>query len=61
MPRFPTYLRQLAIDALDRVTATGSWLADYWEEASEGPAWRRSITDLRNVLDPPQAETLFDL
>jgi hypothetical protein len=58
MPRFPGYLRQLAIDALDRLVTPPSWLADGWRDDA---AWRRTVNDLRNVLDPPQAETLFDL
>jgi hypothetical protein len=61
MPQFPVYLRNLAIDALDRVITTPTWLAEYWDEAAEGPAWRRTVSDLRKVLDPPQEETLFDL
>ncbi|MEU9829731.1 DUF4259 domain-containing protein [Micromonospora chersina] len=61
MPQFPGYLGRLAIDALDRVIATPSWLADYWDVASQGAEWRRTVADLRNVLDPPQSETLFDL
>ncbi|MEU5943715.1 DUF4259 domain-containing protein [Micromonospora sp. NPDC047548] len=61
MPQFPGYLRRLAIDALDRVVTTPSWLAECWVEASSDSAWRQTINDLRNVLDPPQVETLFDL
>jgi hypothetical protein len=61
MPQFPAYLRNLAIDALDRVITTPTWLAEDWDATPEGPAWRRTISDLRNVLDPPQEETLFDL
>lgn len=59
MPPFPAYLRDLAIDALDRILATPTWLAEYWDEASQGPAWRRTVADLRRVLDPPQEEALF--
>ncbi|MFC7545630.1 DUF4259 domain-containing protein [Plantactinospora sp. GCM10030261] len=58
MPQFPGYLRQLAIVALDRLVTPPSWLADAWEN---DPAWRRTVNDLRNVLDPPQREALFDL
>jgi hypothetical protein len=58
MPQFPGYFRQLAIDALDRLVTPPSWLADGW---SDDAAWRRTVNDLRNVLDPPQAETLFEL
>ncbi|MEH0933950.1 DUF4259 domain-containing protein [Micromonospora sp. CPCC 205543] len=58
MPQFPGYLRQLAIAALNRLVTPPSWLAEAWRD---DVAWRRTISDLRNVLDPPQAETLFDL
>ncbi|MGI5237442.1 DUF4259 domain-containing protein [Dactylosporangium sp. CA-139066] len=61
MPQFPGYLRRLAIEALDRVAAPSSWLVEFWEEASEVAAWRRTITDLLKALDPPQVEVLFDL
>ncbi|MFI6225759.1 DUF4259 domain-containing protein [Micromonospora echinospora] len=61
MPRLPDHLKGLAIEALDRATAAPSWLADFWEETSQGAAWRRTITNLRKVLDPPQPETPFDL
>jgi hypothetical protein len=61
MPQFPAYLRNLAIDALDSVITTPTWLAEDWDATPKGPAWRRTISDLRNVLDPPQEETLFDL
>jgi hypothetical protein len=55
MPRFPAHLRNLARKALDRVTAPPSWLAEYWDETPDGPAWRRTVADLRHVLDPPPA------
>ena len=58
MPQFPAYLRELALDALDRVTAPPSWLAEYWDETPEGPAWRRTILDLRKVLTRPPQESL---
>lgn len=58
MPQFPGYLSQLAIDALDRLVTPPSWLTDGWRDDA---AWLRTISDLRNVLDRPQAETLFDL
>ncbi|MFF5085541.1 DUF4259 domain-containing protein [Actinoplanes sp. NPDC000266] len=61
MPRFPAYLRDLAIEALDRVITAPSWLPEYWREAGREPAWRRSIFGLRAILDPPQQESLFDL
>jgi hypothetical protein len=61
MPEFPGYLRSVAIDALDRVITTPTWLAEEWDATPEGPAWHRTVSDLRKVLDPPQHESLFDL
>jgi hypothetical protein len=61
MPEFPSHLRSLAIDALDRVITTFTWLAEDWDATPDGPAWRQTISDLRKVLDPPQRESLFDL
>jgi hypothetical protein len=61
MPEFPGHLRSLAIDALDRVITTPTWLTEEWDATPERPAWRRTISDLRKVLDPPQRESLFDL
>lgn len=61
MPPFPAYLRSLAIDALDRVITTPTWLAEDWDATPDGPAWHRSVAALRAVLDPPQHESLFDL
>jgi hypothetical protein len=61
MPEFPRYLRNLAIDALDRVITTPTWLAEAWDATPDGPAWHRTISELRKVLDPPQRESLFDL
>ncbi|WP_329498071.1 DUF4259 domain-containing protein [Kitasatospora herbaricolor] len=64
LPTFAADLRMLAIDALDRVLAEESELADLWDEAVDGPKWRQSIRRLRAVFDPepePQAEVLFDI
>lgn len=61
MPVFPGYLRGLAVDALDRLTEKPHWLAGDWDATPDGPAWRRTLLDLRQVLDPPQREALFDL
>ncbi|MEU4626645.1 DUF4259 domain-containing protein [Actinoplanes sp. NPDC023801] len=61
MPQFPPYLHDLAVETLDRVIKAPSWLPEYWKEVSQAPAWRRSISDLRRILDPPQRESLFDL
>ncbi|MER5334196.1 DUF4259 domain-containing protein [Micromonospora sp. NPDC002717] len=61
MPQFPSSLKQLAIDALDNVLAASAWRAPEWRDASNGSQWRRNIIALRNVLDPPQRETLFEI
>jgi hypothetical protein len=59
MPPFPAYLRDFAINALDCVITKPTWLAEAWDESPNGPEWRRTISDLRTVLDPPQQEALF--
>ncbi|RKR86196.1 uncharacterized protein DUF4259 [Micromonospora pisi] len=61
MPQFPNALKQLAIDALDNVLAASSWRAVEWNDVSKGSQWRGNIIALRNVLDPPQRETLFEI
>ncbi|MFI1997058.1 DUF4259 domain-containing protein [Actinoplanes sp. NPDC020271] len=61
MPEFPAYLRNLAIEALDRVIKAPTWLAENWDASPHSPAWRQTISELRKVLDPPQRESLFDL
>ncbi|MFE2267251.1 DUF4259 domain-containing protein [Streptomyces griseosporeus] len=64
LPVLPADLRTLAVDALDRVVAERSEIAELWDEAAYGPKWRRDVTRLRDVLDPPippQAEALFEI
>ena len=64
LPIFADDLRPLAVEALDRVLAEASELADLWDEAPDGPKWRQSISRIRAVLaqDPePQDDPLFDL
>ncbi|WP_329438031.1 DUF4259 domain-containing protein [Streptomyces canus] len=64
LPEFPADLRTLAIDALDQVVAELSELVELWGDAENGPKWRRDITRLRDVLDPPipsQEEALFEI
>lgn len=64
---FPTFaddLRPLAAEALDRVVAENSELADLWDETPHGREWRQGISRLRAVLAPeswPQKHILFDL
>ncbi|MGI5183076.1 DUF4259 domain-containing protein [Dactylosporangium sp. CA-152071] len=61
MPPFPRSFTGLAADALDRITATQAWHDSDWSDPQNAPAWRQTVLSLRNVLDPPQRETLFDL
>ncbi|MFJ2847445.1 DUF4259 domain-containing protein [Streptomyces griseofuscus] len=60
----PAELRTLALAALDQVAGGLCGLAVVWDEAVDGPKWRRGIVRLRDVLDPPlppQREVLFAL
>lgn len=62
VPRLPGELRLLAVEALDRVVAPASELAELWGDAPSGPRWRRGVARLRDALDPPvppQEEVLF--
>lgn len=62
LPPFPAELRTLALAALDQVLGGLCELAVVWDEAADGPKWRRGIVRLRDVLDPPvppQREVLF--
>ncbi|AUY52428.1 DUF4259 domain-containing protein [Streptomyces sp. CB01881] len=52
LPAFAADLRALAVDALDRVLAEESELAELWDETVDGPRWRQSVDRLRAVLDP---------
>ncbi|MGW3232919.1 DUF4259 domain-containing protein [Kitasatospora sp. NPDC001095] len=52
IPPLSVELRPLAVEALDRVVAEESELAELWDETESGPAWRRGIRELRDVLDP---------
>ncbi|MEU4163458.1 DUF4259 domain-containing protein [Actinoplanes sp. NPDC026670] len=61
MPPFPTYLRDLAIKALDSLIAKPTWLAEAWNASPDRMKWRLTVVGLRAVLDPPQQETLFVL
>lgn len=61
MPQFPAHIRELAIEALDCVITRPAWLAEAWDASPRGSEWRRVVSDLRNVLDPPQQEALFEM
>ncbi|MFF2406628.1 DUF4259 domain-containing protein [Streptomyces sp. NPDC058092] len=64
LPNLPADLRRLAVEALARVLADESELAELWGEAEDGRRWRSSIGRLRQGLDPtPQArmDVLFEL
>ncbi|GAA2746873.1 DUF4259 domain-containing protein [Kitasatospora cinereorecta] len=63
LPVFPPELRAIAVDALDRILAEESELAELWDESGDGPRWRRGVTRLRAVLapvPPPQPDVLLD-
>ncbi|MFE4975030.1 DUF4259 domain-containing protein [Kitasatospora sp. NPDC056651] len=57
IPPLSADLRPLAVEALDRVLAEESELAELWDETEEGPAWRAGIRALREVLDPAPETT----
>ncbi|MEW1914780.1 DUF4259 domain-containing protein [Kitasatospora sp. NPDC085895] len=59
LPIFAIDLRPLAVEALDRVVAEESELADLWDETVNGPTWRQTISRIRAVLTPEQ-DPLFD-
>lgn len=63
LPVFATDLRSLAVEALDRVVAEASELAELWDEAPGGTKWRQDVSRLRSVLapDPEPQDALFDL
>ncbi|MFJ4093911.1 DUF4259 domain-containing protein [Kitasatospora sp. NPDC089913] len=52
LPVFPVDLRPLAAQALERVLAEESELAELWDETEDGPVWRRAVRELREVLAP---------
>ncbi|MGX2994128.1 DUF4259 domain-containing protein [Streptomyces sp. JNUCC 64] len=52
LPVFADDLRPLAVEALDRVLAGESELAELWDETSSGPQWREGVSRLRLVLAP---------
>ncbi|MFD8870354.1 DUF4259 domain-containing protein [Streptomyces sp. NPDC059590] len=63
LPTFTDDVRPLAVEALDRVVAEKSELADLWDETPNGREWRQGISRLRAVLAPesePQEQILFD-
>ncbi|OKI14320.1 DUF4259 domain-containing protein [Streptomyces sp. CB03911] len=64
LPLLADDLRTLAAEALDRVLAEESELAELWDETVDGPRWRQSIDRLRAILDPrtgPQEDPLFEI
>ncbi|MFE8947768.1 DUF4259 domain-containing protein [Streptomyces sp. NPDC007856] len=64
LPTFADDLRPLAVEALDRVVAEKSELAELWDETPSGPKWRQSISRLGTVLAPEygaQKDALFDM
>ncbi|MFJ2951514.1 DUF4259 domain-containing protein [Streptomyces sp. NPDC087226] len=64
LPIFADDLQPLAVEALDRVVAETSELAELWDETPDGPRWRQNISGLRAVLahEPElQKDQMFDL
>ncbi|MEV7122198.1 DUF4259 domain-containing protein [Kitasatospora griseola] len=64
LPVFAADLRPLAVEALDRVVAEASELADLWDETLAGPKWRQTVGCIRAVLTlgpDSQEHPLFDL
>ncbi|GAA1150828.1 hypothetical protein F4556_004529 [Kitasatospora gansuensis] len=64
LPIFAADLRTLAAEALDRVLADESELAELWDQTADGPRWRQSVSRLRGILDPrsePQEDPLFEI
>ncbi|MER7513374.1 DUF4259 domain-containing protein [Streptomyces lavendulae] len=51
LPVLASDLRTLAVEALDRVLAGESELAELWDETPEGPLWRQIVGQLRATLD----------
>ncbi|MER6258758.1 DUF4259 domain-containing protein [Streptomyces sp. 900105245] len=45
-------MRSLVVESLDRVLAEASEPSELWEESEGGRAWKRSIGQLRQALDP---------
>ncbi|AZM51260.1 hypothetical protein DMA15_00560 [Streptomyces sp. WAC 01529] len=56
-----TGLRELALQALDRITTEPSELMDLWAQSDGGGPWRANIRRLRNVLLPPPPGELHSL
>ncbi|WP_437112722.1 DUF4259 domain-containing protein [Streptomyces syringium] len=51
MPAFPADLRACAAEALDRVLAADSELAELWDETGDD-RWRQSVIRLREIVAP---------
>lgn len=52
LPAFAGGLRPLAVEALDRVAAEESELAELPDETPGGPRWRQGVSRLRALLAP---------
>ncbi|MFC9625509.1 DUF4259 domain-containing protein [Streptomyces sp. NPDC056930] len=50
LPELPLELRDLAVQALDRVVAEPSELLELWTEGGDGEQWKEGIGRLRAVL-----------
>jgi hypothetical protein len=53
IPELPTDLRDLAVQALDRVVTAPSELMELWGETNKEGPWRGTIVRLRTALLPP--------
>ncbi|WP_153456026.1 DUF4259 domain-containing protein [Streptomyces smaragdinus] len=62
MPAFPSDLRMLADEALDRVIHDEDGPTSNWIDPTRGKQWRANLNRLRAVLAPPPPTIpLFDL
>ncbi|MBA0050220.1 DUF4259 domain-containing protein [Streptomyces sp. AJS327] len=50
LPELPLELREVAVEALDRVVSAPSELVDLWGEGEQPGPWRSSVAALRETL-----------
>lgn len=53
IPQLPTDLRELAVQALDRVVTEPSELMELWGKTNTAGPWRETIVRLRTSVLPP--------
>jgi len=62
MPVFPDDLRELAVEALDRIVSDEFGLVESWVAPEDGKQWLSSINRLRAILAPPLLpDPLFEI